>query len=56
MIADLDLSDLQNFTAVPEGKMPLFGDCFDDLPAEEKQRCCKVYTIDGRDYILTCAA
>ena len=47
---------MKNFTPIPEGKMPLFGDCFDGLPIQEKEQCCKVYTIDQRDYILTKAA
>ena len=53
---NIDYNDMSNFTPVPEGKMPLFGDCFDGLPHQEKEQCCKVYSFDGRDHILTKAA
>lgn len=50
------MSDLRNFTPIQKGKLPLFGDCFDGLSPEEKSECCRVYTLDGKDYILTKAA
>ena len=53
---NIELKDMSNYTPIPEGKMPLFGDCFDALPLEEREKCCKVYTIDGRDHLLTRAA
>jgi hypothetical protein len=34
---NLDFTDMKNFTPIPEGKMPLFGDCFDGLPIKEKE-------------------
>jgi hypothetical protein len=36
ILPEIDLTDLENFTPVPDGKLPLFGDCFDGLSPEEQ--------------------
>ena len=44
---DIDMKDMNNFVPVPQGKIPLFGDCFNGVPEEEKARCTKVYRFEN---------
>ena len=52
-IAQVDLEDISNFTRVPCGTIPLFGDKFHDISQIEREKYTKVYDFEGKDYILT---
>ena len=53
MISNTELEDISNFTRVPCGKIPLFGDKFHDINAADREKYIKVYDFEGKDYILT---
>jgi hypothetical protein len=51
-----DLSDITNFTRVPSGRLPLFGDKFNDVPLVDRDKYVNVYDFEGKDFILAKAA
>jgi hypothetical protein len=41
---------------VPDDKLPIFGDGFNDIDAKDREKLTEVYSFDDQDYILKAAA